>query len=131
MVRGPHSGDGPRSTVYYLDSAGPVPPPRQPTPLGPPANRLADEWPPAGSPGGDTPKSGPRSGAGGRWLLWPLRAVLWGTLLIVAFRGVAAIVLNQGLTSAAAPAAPVRLAARPRFRSAWLRRTPPASAGST
>ena len=50
--------------------------------------------------------------------------MLWGTLLIVAFRGVAAIVLNQGLTSAAAPAAPVRL--RPAsFRSAWLRRTPP------
>jgi hypothetical protein len=30
-------------------------------------------------------------GAGGRWLLWPLRAVLWATLLIVAYRGVMAI----------------------------------------
>jgi hypothetical protein len=39
-------------------------------------------------------------GAGGRWLLWPLRVVLWASLLIIAFRGITAIVFN----TAAAPA---------------------------
>jgi hypothetical protein len=39
-------------------------------------------------------------GAGGRWLLWPLRVVLWAGLLIIAFRGITAIVFN----TAAAPA---------------------------
>jgi hypothetical protein len=106
MVRGPHHGDGARSTVYYLDSAGLVPPPRRPRPLGPQINPLADEWPAGDYPAAGTPKNGPWGGAGGRWLLWPLRAVLWGTLLVIAFRGVAAIVSGQALTSAAAPAAP-------------------------
>jgi hypothetical protein len=41
------------------------------------------------------------SGSGGRWLLWPLRVVLWATLLIVAYRGVTAIVFHQ---TAAPPA---------------------------
>jgi len=36
------------------------------------------------------------SGAGGRWVLWPLRAVLWAAILIVAYRGLTAIVLNEG-----------------------------------
>jgi hypothetical protein len=35
------------------------------------------------------------SGGGGRWLLWPLRVVLWAALLIVAYRGVTAIVFHQ------------------------------------
>jgi hypothetical protein len=39
------------------------------------------------------------SGAGGRWLLWPLRVVLWATLLIVAYRGVTAIIFNQTAAS--------------------------------
>jgi hypothetical protein len=34
-------------------------------------------------------------GSGGRWLLWPLRVVLWATLLIIAYRGVTAIVFHQ------------------------------------
>ena len=34
-------------------------------------------------------------GAGGRWLLWPLRAVLWAALLIIVYRGVTAIVAND------------------------------------
>jgi len=34
-------------------------------------------------------------GGGGRWLLWPLRVVLWAALLIVAYRGVTAIVFHQ------------------------------------
>jgi hypothetical protein len=40
-------------------------------------------------------------GAGGRWLLWPLRVVLWATLLVVAFRGVTAIFFSH---SSASPA---------------------------
>jgi hypothetical protein len=40
-------------------------------------------------------------GAGGRWLLWPLRVVLWAALLVVAFRGVTAIFFSH---SSAPPA---------------------------
>jgi hypothetical protein len=35
------------------------------------------------------------SGAGGRWRLWPLRAVLWTALLVIAYRGVTAIAFSQ------------------------------------
>jgi hypothetical protein len=112
MVRGPNSGDGTRSTVYYLDSAGAVPPPRPPLrSLGPQADLLTDEWPAGDYPGAGTAENGSWGGAGGRWLLWPLRVVLWGTLLVIAFRGLAAIVTGQGLTAAPAPATPVRQAA--------------------
>ena len=38
-------------------------------------------------------------------MLWPLRAVLWGALLLVVFRGVSAIALGQSLVAAPAPAA--------------------------
>jgi hypothetical protein len=38
------------------------------------------------------------SGAGGRWLLWPLRVVLWAILLIIAYRGVTAIIVSPGGT---------------------------------
>ena len=31
-------------------------------------------------------------GAGGRWLLWPLRVVLWTALAVIAFRGITAII---------------------------------------
>jgi hypothetical protein len=34
-------------------------------------------------------------GAGGRWLRWPLRAVLWTALLVIAFRGLTAIIFNS------------------------------------
>jgi hypothetical protein len=33
-------------------------------------------------------------GAGGRWLVWTFRAVLWAVLLIIGFRGVTAIIAN-------------------------------------
>jgi len=49
-----------------------------------------------GSRGHAAPSAGRSwNGAGGRWRLWPLRLVLWATLLIIAFRGVTAIVFNQ------------------------------------
>ena len=96
MVRGPKSGNGARSPVYYPDSAALVPPRPQARalysemdPLG--AGMLAD-----GSLAAD-PGIGGRwqgAGAGGRWLLWPLRVVLWSALLVIAFRGITAIVFN-------------------------------------
>jgi hypothetical protein len=48
-----------------------------------------------------------RSGAGGRWLVWTLRAVIWAVLLIIGFRGVVSIVgsVRQGSGAAAGPAA--------------------------
>jgi Conjugative transposon protein TcpC len=46
------------------------------------------------------------SGSGGRWLLWPLRVVLWATLLIIAYRGVTAIVFHQAAASPADGAEP-------------------------
>ena len=52
-----------------------------------------------GSRGPAEPTAGPSwNGAGGRWRLWPLRLLLWATLLIIAFRGVTAIIFNQGTT---------------------------------
>ena len=35
------------------------------------------------------------SGSGGRWLLWPMRIVLWAAILIIGYRGISAIVLNE------------------------------------
>jgi len=37
----------------------------------------------------------PWSGSGGRWTIWPMRIVLWAALLIVIYRGVTAIALNE------------------------------------
>jgi Conjugative transposon protein TcpC len=56
-------------------------------------------------------------GAGGRWLVWTFRIVVWVVLLIIGYRGVMAIVLNetppshpQAASSASAPAFPAGLA---------------------
>jgi hypothetical protein len=50
-----------------------------------------------------------RRGAGGRWLVWLLRAVVWVVLLLIGYRGVAAIVTGyegkSGSVGAAAGAA--------------------------
>jgi hypothetical protein len=43
----------------------------------------------------DAQTSGTWSGAGGRWVLWPLRAVLWAALLVIVYRGVASIALDD------------------------------------
>ena len=51
-------------------------------------------------------------GSGGRWLLWPLRVVLWATLLVVAYRGVTAIVFHQAGAPAADGAGTAGAAAR-------------------
>ena len=52
------------------------------------------------------PGNGSWRGAGGRWLLWPLRVVLWTALLVIAFRGITAIVFNQALAPASGGTGP-------------------------
>jgi hypothetical protein len=50
----------------------------------------------------------PRRGAGGRWLIWVLRPVLWAVLLVIGFQGVASIAgsyLRRPATSAGFPVA--------------------------
>jgi hypothetical protein len=77
-----------------------------------------DEWlqPAAAMPDQRaTPARQPWRGAGGRWLVWPLRIVAWGVLLLIGYRGVAAIVAGPSSATpppAAAPSArfPVTLA---------------------
>ncbi len=102
MVRGPSSGDGVRSSVYYFGSAatGSLRPRPQALGAGDPlaSGALGPEPYPRAGPG--------RSGAGGRWLLWPLRVVLWATLLVIAFRGVTAIAFDGNSASPAARGGP-------------------------
>ena len=37
----------------------------------------------------------PWGGGGGRWAVWPMRVVLWATILIIGYRGITAIFLNE------------------------------------
>ncbi len=114
MVRGPKSGNGTRSPVYYLDSAGlDSPRPLSPRPR-PRAQRLildsAPDLPDADIQADGSLAAGPGiggswRGAGGRWLLWPLRVVLWTALAVVAFRGITAIIVNSSPAPAAGPGA--------------------------
>lgn len=60
----------------------------------------------AGVPAARAPaRSRSWSGAGGRWLIWVFRAVLWLVLLIVGYRGVVAIVTGQPASGRAPEAA--------------------------
>jgi len=84
--------------VYYLASAGlasPRPRPRAlDTELALDSELVADiqaDGSLAARPG----IGGSWRGAGGRWLLWPLRAVLWTALVVVAFRGITAIIFGS------------------------------------
>lgn len=102
MVRGPKSGNGTRSPVYYTDPAELAAPRPRARALDGGFGDLdldhglrADGWLVS------SPDGGGWRGAGGRWLLWPLRVVLWTALLVVAFRGVTAIVLGQPSAPAA------------------------------
>jgi hypothetical protein len=109
MFRGPNPGDGERLSDYshvipLFGSAG----------TGPAVLENEIDLRRSGAPSGRA-----WSGAGGRWLLWPLRVVLWATLLVIAYRGVTAIVFHQTAappadgTGSAGPAAaqfPVTLA---------------------
>ena len=88
MVRGPRSGNRMQSLVYYPDPADLISPRPQPLTLDSEVDPLAAGMQADGSlaarPGiGDSWQS-----AGGRWMLWSLRAVLWTALLAIAFRGI-------------------------------------------
>lgn len=104
MIRRPKSGDATQSSVYYLDSADPGAPRSRPR-----AQRLTfgGEMDPlaAGVQADGSLAARPgigygSRGAGGRWLLWPLRVVLWTTLLVIAFRGITAIIVSSSGTPA-------------------------------
>ena len=41
-------------------------------------------------------------GAGGRWMIWGLRAVIWAVLIIIGFRGVTSILSNPAPSSSGA-----------------------------
>jgi Conjugative transposon protein TcpC len=101
MVRGPTSGNGPRSHVYYLDSAGMASPRPRPRALDTEPDPLLADMQADGSLAARPGIGGSWRGAGGRWLLWPLRVVLWTALVVVAFRGITAIIFG----SSPAPAA--------------------------
>jgi hypothetical protein len=110
MVRGPKSGDGARSPVYYLDRAELVPPRSQAQELYSEMDPLAAGMLADGSLAADPGIGGSWQGGGGRWLLWPLRVVLWAALLVIAFRGITAIVFNQALAPAGGGTGPASAA---------------------
>ena len=95
MVRGPKSGNGTRSSVYYLDSAGLASPRPRPRALDTEWDPLAADMQADGSLAARPGIGGSWRGAGGRWLLWPLRVVLWTALVVVAFRGITAIIFGS------------------------------------
>lgn len=95
MVRGPASGNGTRSSVYYLDSAGLGSPRPRPRTLDTELDPLVTDMQADGSLAARPGIGGSWRGAGGRWLLWPLRLVLWTALVVVAFRGITAIIFGS------------------------------------
>ncbi len=137
MVRGPASGNGERSGAYYPGPAELVPPRPAARALygdqafygdrAPGGDRgwygetaPYDELEPflAGVPADGTVAAraafGPAGrGAGGRWLLWPLRIVLWAALLVIVFRGLTAIIFDRAPAPAAGGAAAGKAAAAP------------------
>jgi hypothetical protein len=76
MVRGSGVDDAARPAVYGDSPEMDVGAPGQPAGA---RSRPARSW----------------NGAGGRWLVWTLRAVVWAVLLIIGYRGIMAIVLNE------------------------------------
>jgi Conjugative transposon protein TcpC len=91
MFRGPNPGDGARLSDYshVIPLFGSTVP----------GSSVLDNEVDLRRPG--TPSGRAWSGAGGRWLLWPLRFVLWATLLVIAYRGMTAIIFNHAAAAAA------------------------------
>jgi Conjugative transposon protein TcpC len=96
MFRGPNAGDGSSSSDY-----SDVIPLFASAAAGPGVLENAVDLPVSGASTGRS-----WSGSGGRWLLWPLRVVLWATLLIIAYRGPTAIIFHQASASPAGGAEP-------------------------
>src|SRR4051812_41708173 len=55
--------------------------------------------------GGPAAKT-PWGGSGGRWTVWPLRVVFWVAILVIGYRGIAAIVLNETPSSTSSTTTP-------------------------
>ena len=72
---------------------------------GPESAAYGDESPTMADRGASAAKT-PWRGSGGRWLVWPMRIILWAAILIIGYRGVMAILLNEtpASTNGAAPA---------------------------
>jgi Conjugative transposon protein TcpC len=87
MFRGPNSGNGTQPFDY-----SPPRPVLTPVPAG--AEASGGNWVEADPFDLDAPRGRAWTGAGGRWRLWPLRLALWVALLVVAYRGVTAIVFD-------------------------------------
>jgi len=101
MFRGPNPGDGARLSEYshvipLFGAAGPGP------------SVLDNE---IDLRGPSAPDGRAWNGGGGRWLLWPLRCVLWAALLVIAYRGVTAIIFHQPNAAPADGAEPAGAAA--------------------
>lgn len=64
----------------------------------------ADEAVPSATQPGEVTDQRPQQwrGAGGRWLMWALRAVIWAVLIIIGFRGVVSIVASPAQPSSGA-----------------------------
>jgi hypothetical protein len=59
-------------------------------------------------PGTDRPApvaKAPWSGGGGRWTVWPMRIILWAAILVIGYRGIMAIALNEKPASSSGAAA--------------------------
>jgi hypothetical protein len=110
---------GAPGAARYRGSAGPAPYPGAPVDVAPsavPRGAHAAQYSRAGGvpysvPAGEGPRKqspsfGGWNGAGGRWLLWPLRAVLWAALLIIVYRGITAIFVEETSRTTAATNAP-------------------------
>lgn len=95
MFRGPNPGDGAHLSDYphvipLFGAAGPGPGVLEHSVLDHSVLDHGIDPRDSGAPPGRA-----WSGGGGRWLLWPLRVVLWAALLIVAYRGVTSLVFHQ------------------------------------
>lgn len=79
-----------RSGVANVDSEteSPLYPDDPPAWPGPSADQGSQSSRPA-------PPKAPWSGSGGRWTIWPMRIILWAAIVVIGYRGVMAIVLNE------------------------------------
>jgi hypothetical protein len=53
------------------------------------------EEPPESVESGTQRPKAPWGGGGGRWAVWPMRVVLWATILVIGYRGITAIFLDE------------------------------------
>ena len=64
--------------------------------------------------GGPAAKS-PWRGGGGRWTVWPLRVVLWVAIIVIGYRGIMAIVLNETPASTSSTTTPAATSPSSKF----------------